>query len=68
MRKRAPGLARWVCPRLPGPRLPVVDGMVYLNVRVPRGLHHRLRVLCVERDITVATVIQAACEEKLRAG
>jgi hypothetical protein len=49
-----------------GERMTKMDGWAYLATRVPRQLHHRIRIYCVERESSIGEFVVAALREKLR--
>ena len=42
------------------------EGWAQLATRIPKSLHRRLKLHCVERDIQIMEFVVAALEEKLR--
>jgi hypothetical protein len=44
------------------------DGTVMVATRIPKSLHRRLQLYCVEEEVTMMSVVTAAIDEALRRG
>jgi len=42
------------------------DILIQLATRIPKGLHRKIKLFCVQNSISVMEFVAAALEEKLR--